>query len=180
MAHQWEVWDNAQRLQWGFAPLVSVGPVHFDMDFKQVEEAMGDGFHRYCESSSEGMSAVFSPPGRWGGAITTYYDELGLAAIAVHARKGPQVSLFEMELVCRLPSELEDEFCEKSELHGYDLCYGPQADVGSRQLGVVLRAERAGDYARSRPVFVAARWADMCADAYEGRVPQREWRTFLS
>jgi hypothetical protein len=85
-----------------------------------------------------------------------------------------------MDLVCRVPSEVEDEFLEKSEAHGYDVQYGPQADVGSPTLGVVLRTERVNDAARSRPVFVAERWADMCADAWEGHIPQEEWTTFLS
>lgn len=185
VAYQWDVLADDVRIHWEFVPLVGVGPVRFDMACEQVTAAVEDVFphvstRRVCDDRREVTSVTLRPGSRWGGAFTAYFDDGGLAGVAVHARLGPQVSLYGMDLVCRVPSEVEDEFFEKSDMHGYDVQYGPQVDVGSPTLGVVLRAERAGDHARSRPVFVAERWADMCADSVEGRIPQEEWRTFLS
>jgi hypothetical protein len=52
------------------------------------------------------------------------------------------------------------------------------ADPCSAQLGLVLRAQRAGDLVLSRPVMVAEAWADRCWDTTEGCIPQQEWKTF--
>lgn len=186
MAHEWDVLGEAERVRWQFTPLVGVGPVRFDMTCEQVAEAVADVFPRINKSRvhhnrNELTCAIFSPLGRrWGGAITTYYDDQGLAGVAAHARLGPQVTLFGMDLVCRVPSQIEDEFADKAEVHGYELRYGQRVEPGSGTLGIVLRTERAGDYARSRPVFVAERWSDMCCDSYTGPLPQAEWHTFLS
>ncbi|MGW4897125.1 hypothetical protein ACWEQL_33415 [Kitasatospora sp. NPDC004240] len=41
-------------------------------------------------------------------------------------------------------------------------------------LGIVLRAQRAGDVVLSRPVFVSPAWAEHCTRT-KGRVPDAEW-----
>jgi hypothetical protein len=186
VAHVWEILGDSERIRWDCLPLVGVGPVRFDMTCEQVTEAVAETFPRIDRRGISGYRnertrATFSPPGdRFGGAITTYYDHQGLACIAAHARLGPQVSLFGLSLVGRVPSEIEHEFGSGAQEHGYNLQYGTQADLGSPDLGIVLRTERAGDYARSRPVFVADRWTEMCADESESCIPTEEWTTFLS
>ncbi|MFD4977345.1 hypothetical protein [Streptomyces sp. NPDC058424] len=79
-------------------------------------------------------------------------------------------------LVGRVPSQLEDAFAEYTSTNGHDLRYSQHADPGSETLGVVLRAQRAGDVVLSRPVLVASTWAEHCCDVTEGRIPTEEWR----
>ncbi|MEV4557063.1 hypothetical protein AB0K51_08695 [Kitasatospora sp. NPDC049285] len=109
-------------------------------------------------------------------AVTAYYDAGRLTCVAVNALRGPQVTLDGLRLVGRVPSELEDAFTAYTSAHGHDLRYSQHADPGSETLGVVLRAQRAGDVVLSRPVFVASTWAERCCDVTEGRVPIDEWR----
>ncbi|MEV3853925.1 hypothetical protein AB0J38_06310 [Streptomyces sp. NPDC050095] len=45
-------------------------------------------------------------------------------------------------------------------------------------LGLVLRCRQNGDFARTRPVFVAPEWAETCTDSWEGSVPRREWEVY--
>lgn len=185
VVQRWVVLEDAQRAHWEFIPHVGIGPIRFDMSPEEVRTAVVDVFPGYArrprDTYHQSISEVFSPSGvGWGGAVTAYYDAAGLVAVSVHARLGPQVTFLGMDLVCRVPSEIEDEFVSNSRTHGYCLQYGPQADAGSSDLGIVLRTERAGDHARSRPVFVAQRWTETCVDAYEGRIPREEWTTFLS
>ncbi|MFF4161384.1 hypothetical protein [Streptomyces sp. NPDC001678] len=111
-----------------------------------------------------------------GPAVTAYYDAGRLACVAVSALRGPQVTLDGLRLVGRVPSELEDAFAGYASANGHDLRYSQHADPGSETLGVVLRAQRAGDVVLSRPVLVASAWAERCCDVTEGRIPTEEWR----
>ncbi|MFF4879425.1 hypothetical protein [Micromonospora sp. NPDC000668] len=182
----WGVLVEAQRLPWSFTPFERVGPLEFGMTHDQVQAAVhgalivavSDG-----TSGSEGWAefwlerctdARFSGP-----AVTAYYDEsIGLAGIAVNALRGPQVTLEGMRLVGQTPSRLEDEFTDYLVAHSREMRYSQCADPCSPQLGLVLRAQRAGDVVLSRPVMVAKAWADRCWDTNEGRIPTREWKTF--
>ncbi|MCF3132065.1 hypothetical protein IPZ69_17190 [Streptomyces olivochromogenes] len=73
---------------------------------------------------------------------------------------------------------MEDLFIEYLKTHKKELHYSQHADPCSVQLGLVLRAQRAGDLVLSRPVMVAEAWADRCGDTTEGCIPQQEWKTF--
>ncbi|MEV4138878.1 hypothetical protein AB0J72_42780 [Dactylosporangium sp. NPDC049742] len=125
------------------------------------------GFERF-------MGAAFN-----GSAVTAYYDEtIGLAAVAVNALFGPQVTLAGMRLVGRTPSQLEDEFVAHAQACGAQIRYSQSADPCSPQLGVVLRVQRAGDLVLSRPVLVAPGWTDRCWDTSECPIPRDEWTRF--
>ncbi|AEY93976.1 hypothetical protein SHJG_8711 [Streptomyces hygroscopicus subsp. jinggangensis 5008] len=73
---------------------------------------------------------------------------------------------------------MEDQFIDYLKTHTKELQYSQHADPCSEQLGLVLRAQRAGDLVLSRPVMVAEAWADRCGDTTEGYIPQQEWKTF--
>jgi hypothetical protein len=186
MAMHWGVLADAQRLPWSFTPFERVGPVEFGMTHGQVQAAV-DGVLRVAVSDGawdtveradfwleRRPDATFAGP-----AVTAYYDEsIGLAGIAVNARHGPQVTFEGMRLVGQTPSRLEDEFTAYLVASGGELRYSQSADPCAPQLGLVLRAQRAGDVVLSRPVMVAKAWADCCWDTSEGRIPAREWKTF--
>ncbi|MBE1491026.1 hypothetical protein [Plantactinospora soyae] len=182
----WNVVVEAQRLSWAFTPLQRVGPLEFGMTHDQVTAAVrgtmsvavsqgtssNDGWAEFW--LDRGMDARFTGP-----AVTTYYDDsIGLAGIAVNALRGPQVTLDGMRLVGQTPSRLEDEFRDYLAAQSREPWYSQSADLCSPPLGLVLRAQRAGDVVLSRPVIVAAAWADRCYDTSEGRIPEREWKTF--
>ncbi|MER5336818.1 hypothetical protein [Micromonospora sp. NPDC002717] len=182
----WGVLVEAQRLPWSFTPFERVGPLEFGMTHDQVQAAVqgalgvaawqgtsgGDGWADFWLERRAG--AEFSGP-----AVTAYYDaSIGLAGIAVNALRGPQVTLEGMRLVGQTPSRVEDEFTAYLVAHSMELRYSQSVDPCSPQLGLVLRAQRAGDVVLSRPVMVAKAWADPCWDTSEGRIPQREWKTF--
>jgi hypothetical protein len=121
----------------------------------------------------------FSGPD-WAGfykvAVTTYYEESAtLFCVAVDALHGPQVTIDGVRLTGRVPSELAHEFIEYAVSHGVRVAYSQHGDPGADALGLVLRAQRAGDVLLTRPVFVAREWADRVGDVSEGSVPQVEW-----
>ncbi|MFI1386379.1 hypothetical protein [Embleya sp. NPDC020886] len=114
-----------------------------------------------------------------GVAVDLYHDEsIGLAAIAIDARRGPQVHLDDIPLVGRMPSRLEDAFCDHLAARGHRVRYSQDVDPCAPELGVVVRVQRAGDHVLTRPVLLAREWAPNCWDTWEGLVPHDEWRTF--
>jgi hypothetical protein len=182
----WDVLDERQRLAWVFAPFESVGPLAFGMTHEQAEAAVDDILQANLLAGTPGNEvradfwlkqpshAKFSGP-----AVTAYYDQsIGLAGIAVNALRGPHVVLDGVGLVGQVPSRLEERFIDYLERNNKKLRYSPYADPCSAQIGLVLRAQRAGDFVLSRPVMVAAAWADHCWDATEGCIPLEEWKTF--
>ncbi|MFI7303981.1 hypothetical protein ACIBM8_12280 [Micromonospora aurantiaca] len=181
-ADVWAVLTDEQRLRWTFTPFAHVGPLVFGMTHEQVRAAAhgvlgvacSDGWAEFWLERSAGAAPA-------GPAVTTYYDESnGLAGVAVDALRGPQVTLDGLRLVGQRPSRLEDDFTEHLSAHGLELRYSQHADPCSSQLGLVLRAQRAGDVVLSRPVMVATAWAEGCWDVSEGCIPTREWTTFAS
>ncbi|MCD0484858.1 hypothetical protein LO771_21305 [Streptacidiphilus sp. ASG 303] len=182
----WGVLDEKQRLSWVFTPFERVGPLEFGMTHEQAEAA-GEGVLRTAlreGSSGDGIRVDFwleqRPDARFSGpAVTVYYDRsVRLSGIAVNALRGPQVTLDGMRLVGQVPSRLEERFIDYLGMHDKELRYSQCADPCSAQLGLVLRAQRAGDLVLSRPVMVSEAWADRCWDTTEGCIPEREWKTF--
>jgi hypothetical protein len=186
MGDVWDVLVEVQRLPWSFTPFERVGPLEFGMTHDQVQAAVCGALSVAVSQGTLGSAgwaefwlerrteARFSGP-----AVTTYYDEsIGLAGVAVNALRGPQVTLEGMRLVGQTPSRLEDEFTNYLVARSREVRYSQYADPCSPQLGLVLRAQRAGDVVLSRPVMVAKAWADCCWDTSEGRIPMREWKTF--
>ncbi|MBV7668347.1 hypothetical protein STHAL_02350 [Streptomyces halstedii] len=115
--------------------------------------------------------------------IDTYYrrEDLTLAAVAVDACRGPQINYEGVRLVGRLPSELSPWIETTADtledmppgLNG--LRIGLNGEAGLPGLGLVMRCQQNGDYARTRPVLVARDWAEMSTDSWEGPIPDREW-----
>ncbi|MEV6426883.1 hypothetical protein [Nocardia sp. NPDC051463] len=183
MTGVWDVLDEARRPQWTFTPFVNVGPLQFGMAPAQVREAVDGiltshvsrgyfGGESRIEFELAGMKP-FKP------AVTTYFDDtVGLACVVVHALSGPQVTLAGIRLVAQVPSRLEDQFLDYATTQGAPPCYSQQADPGSELLGLVIRAQRAGDTVLTRPVFVAQDWAERCCDTSEGSIPRDEWNSF--
>ncbi|GCD99264.1 hypothetical protein [Embleya hyalina] len=103
---------------------------------------------------------------------------IGLAAIAIDARMGPQVNLDGIPLVGRVPSLLEDTLFGHLAAHGLQAAFSLEANPCAPELGVVMRVQRAGDRVLTRPVLVAREWAPQCSDALEGPIPAEEWDSF--
>lgn len=180
----WRVLDEMQRPAWTFTPFVSVGPLEFGMTHAQVQTAV-NGILEVGVSQGDAHGTRWAElrhaqpaTGILGPAVTVYYDQSkGLAGIAVNALRGPQVTLEGIQLVAQTPSRLETRFLGHL-IHGKELRYSQTADPCAPHLGLVLRAQRAGDHVLSRPVMVAQGWADGFWDTTEGPIPQREWPTF--
>ncbi|MFF4384773.1 hypothetical protein [Kitasatospora sp. NPDC001547] len=181
MLNAWRtVIEEDDRVQWRLDPLVGVGPLRFGMGYEDVVEAL-DGFLEPSSRSTSHYGRVLSddfflPHSSNSPALTVYYDIGRLVCVVVNALRGPQVTLDALSLVGRVPSELEADFAKYTTVRERDLRYGQYGDPGSEALGVVLRAQRAGDVVLSRPVFVAPSWAERCADVSESRIPEAEWR----
>lgn len=182
----WSVLDEKERSRWTFTPLRGAGPLRFGMTHEQAEAAAAGVLRTAFTRGAPGHEtrADFDldhrPDTRFAGpAVTAYYDRsTGLAAIAVNALRGPQVTLDGTRLVGQVPSHLEKEFLDHLDKHGKEARYSQTADLCSTQLGLVLRVQRAGDHVLSRPVMVAEAWAERCWDVSEGHVPEEEWKTF--
>jgi hypothetical protein len=169
--------DDVYRARWKFVPFTGVGPLYFGMTHEEVAAALGESATiinsdgNKPDVHSRGRSAQFYQI-----AVTTYYrDSDNLSCIAVDALHGPQVTLDDVRLVGRVPSELAREFVQYTMSHGISAVYSQQGDPGADELGLLLRAQRAGDILLTRPVFVAREWADRVSDASEGFVPEVEW-----
>ncbi|MET7665740.1 hypothetical protein ABZS99_44570 [Streptomyces sp. NPDC005463] len=106
-------------------------------------------------------------------AVTVYYRESGgLACVVVDALSGPLVSMGGMQLVGRVPSELTDEFHAYQEGRGMSPMISVEGDAASDELGIMVRAQRAGDTLLSRPVFAQFDgWACTVHDC----IPRDEW-----
>ncbi|KDN80524.1 hypothetical protein [Kitasatospora cheerisanensis] len=175
----WQVVEEDDRVRWEFDPLKSVGPLRFGMSYEDVLETL-DGFLEPSCASTRHYGQVLSdefylPRSSNDSVLTLYYDAERLACVVVNALRGPQVTLDGLPLVGRVPSELESDFAAYTAARGHELRYSQDTSPGSDTLGVVLRAQRAGDVVLSRPVFVAPMWAERCGDVSEGPVPRAEW-----
>ncbi|MEV0904980.1 hypothetical protein [Streptomyces hokutonensis] len=107
--------------------------------------------------------------------VTAYYRTgQTLACVAVDVLAGPQVTLDGTALVARVPSEAEAWLCKHTEVHKLDLIYTHAADPGSGDLGLILRAQRAGDIVLSRLLFLIREWAENSWDC----IPGEEWSRF--
>jgi hypothetical protein len=181
----WHVLADEDRHLWLFVPFESVGPLTFGMTPRQVEAAVDGvlvvvgshglpGEEKWTTMCDERSGAQFA-----GSAVTAYYDTtIGLAAVAIDALVGPQVTYQGTRLVGCTPSHLENRFASSCTARGWDLRYSQTATPCVPALGLVLRAQRAGDVVLSRPVMVARPWADRCWDTTEGPIPPEEWATF--
>ncbi|MYX13715.1 hypothetical protein GTY67_09810 [Streptomyces sp. SID8374] len=174
------LWDG-ERPDWTWVPSRSVGPIRFGQSKEEVSAALGEPITGWGE-----MYAHWYP--FYGVGIDTYYDQESqtLAAVAVDACRGPQVSFDGTPLVGRLPSELEPwleetaSILEDPTLPEYvdGLRFGPRGEPYLLSLGLILRCQQNGDHARCRPVFLAPHWAMRGQEWIEDLIPDREWLTY--
>ena len=151
------------------------GPLRFGMAPDEVSAALGSKapVSRSIQRASgdyERLEEQFTKLG-----VTAYYG-IGqtLACVAVNALGGPQVRLDGEALVARVPSEAEEWLLAYTEAHELDLIYTHAADPGSVDLGLIVRAQRAGDIVISRPLFLIREWVENSWD----HIPGSEWSTF--
>ncbi|MEU1788634.1 hypothetical protein ABZ553_22765 [Streptomyces sparsogenes] len=179
----WAVVDESDRARWDYAPLERVGPLRFGMSVQDANAAM-----EVCGFTSDTASEI----GKFGpfehlrtrfratdapfyrNAITSYYvGPMGLTCIAVDALSGPQVIFDGIRLIGRTPSELSAELTAYLEKTGRDIEITTEGDIGSQQLGMNPRAQRAGDVLLTRLVFGRPNeWANTMYDC----IPADEWR----
>jgi hypothetical protein len=178
----WTVVDEAGRAQWNFVPFETVGPLRFGMSMKDVAAAMGaQGFTSTHSSMSRPHGALVQQAGfrskdapRYEKAVTAYGNESGaLAAVAIDALCGPQVSLDGRRLVGLAPSEVAQQVHGYAQARGMVPTFSVEGDAMSDELGLLVRAQRAGDILLTRVFFVAAfqDWAYTVHDC----VPADEW-----
>ncbi|MFF4269133.1 hypothetical protein [Streptomyces sp. NPDC001536] len=97
---------------------------------------------------------------------------MGLTRVAVDALSGPQVTLDGIRLIGRPPSELAAELSACLEKTDRDIGITTEGDVGAHELGMIPRAQRAGDVLLTRVVFGRPNdWAHTLYDC----VPAEEW-----
>ncbi|WP_436772215.1 hypothetical protein [Yinghuangia sp. YIM S09857] len=170
----WDVKQDDERQQWVFRPLVGVGPLLFEMDADEVADALDERHAARTEQQVSG-GLLNSAEDFFGVGVSAFYSSSGrLACVAVDARQGPQVTLDGVPLVSRVPSELEDWICDYTEAHGIELSWTHEGNASARDLGLIMRVQRAGDIVVTRPLFMIHEWA---MGVWEN-VPDTEWRTF--
>ncbi|WP_433793801.1 hypothetical protein [Actinoplanes sp. CA-252034] len=187
----WNVLSDSERPSWVVTPLEQVGPLAFgmtteqikatafeDLSLKWVQNVSGELLHENLKAihfdlkSSAGVRLTQS-------VVVAYVDnDDGLSGVAVDARWGPQVTLGGIPLVGQTPSILQKRFGEYLVNLDEEIRYSHEANLCAPNLGVVLRAQRAGDLVLSRPLMVAGGWAENCWDGSMGCVPRMEWNTF--
>ncbi|MFD5922695.1 hypothetical protein ACFVYP_39220 [Kitasatospora sp. NPDC058201] len=166
---------DEDRARWVFTPFVGLGPVHFGMSPQEVAAALGVG-----ATTSRWQHPLHGEPRHEEDhfptlGVSAYYagSRPRLACVAVDARTGPQVTLEGTLLVGQVPSELEQWLLDRGAREG-GVLYTHAADPGSQKLGLVLRAQRAGDAVLTRPLFMRHDWVVATWD----HVPGTEWSTF--
>ncbi|ANP56760.1 hypothetical protein AVL59_24965 [Streptomyces griseochromogenes] len=86
--------------------------------------------------------------------------------------RGPQVWLDAIRLVGQEPSKLTERVWDYVTERGMPCMLSVEGEVSSEELGLMVRAQWAGDARLSRPIFVKCDgWACMVHDC----VPTTEW-----
>ncbi|MFC9398668.1 hypothetical protein ACFTWS_36825 [Streptomyces sp. NPDC057027] len=166
---------ESDREQWDYAPLERVGPLRFGMSVEEAASAM-----LTCGFTSDVVAELgeFGPfkqlrmrfraagaPFHRADVMAYYVGPMGLTCIAVDALTGPQVTLEGIRLVGRPPSELSDELTAYLLSTDRSVEIMPGGDIGSQDLGIMPRAQRAGDVPLTRLVFGRPNdWANTMSD----------------
>jgi len=154
----WEVMAEADRERWTYVPSVSVGPLRFGMTPAEADAALPDFTAELTPvRANNTLKAAFRRPAQppwFRGAVTAYFGQSeGLFCIAVDAQSGPQVVMDGIELVGQAPSHVEAQLLEHLKALDIVLRYQPEGDPAAEELGLMMRAQRAGDILLTRPVF---------------------------
>ncbi|MFG3119402.1 hypothetical protein ACGF4C_34195 [Streptomyces sp. NPDC048197] len=179
----WPVVDESDRAQWDYAPLERVGPLRFGMSPQEATVAMEARGYTSGVLSKVGEFGPFEQmrtrfravgaPSYRDDVVAYYVGPMGLTCIAVDALSGPQVSWDGIRLIGRPPSELSADLSAYLERTGRDIEITTEGDIGSQQLGMNPRAQRAGDVLLTRLVFGRPNdWANTVFDC----IPAEEWR----
>jgi hypothetical protein len=163
----WEVKADAQRDHWDFVPFVSVGPLRFGMSCGEALAVLAEP-EELPDSASQLEASETSYRD-----VTMYFANGRLYCVAIDALVGPQVTVDSTTLVGRVPSKVEQWILHYAERQHVELRYTHAGDPHLPDLGLIVRAQRAGDVVLSRPVFLDDR-----ADVSWDYVPTREWHSF--
>ncbi|WP_433087610.1 hypothetical protein ACQP1P_16840 [Dactylosporangium sp. CA-052675] len=152
----WDVKVDAERQHWDFTPLAAVGPLRFGVSHDQVCRALDTAPIMVNDDPAARRfpDAWFRELG-----VRTHYDDSKLAAVAVDAITGPQVTLAGRALVGQVPLRLEDWLCDYAEPRGLLLAYTYEGRIGSPDLGLLMRVQHTGDQVLTQPVFMTGEWA---------------------
>ncbi|MEU8502080.1 hypothetical protein AB0C86_35995 [Streptomyces lavendulae] len=166
----WEVKKDEDRDEWAFEPLVGVGGLSFGSPLTEVRLHLGAvpwqpaGASEWIVETEESFTEL---------GVTLYADKTGrLMAVAVDALRGPQVRVAGMPVTGRVPSALDQWLCEYNQEHGFEPRYSPDGGPVSPELGLFIRAQRAGDVLLTRPIFLAPQWTRDVWDCMHSS----EWR----
>lgn len=171
--------DAQVRPRWALIPLESVGPLRFGMTMDEAAAVRPEP-HELRRFQAEpyipevvGIELGSRPAEP---AHYEYFDKSGhLFCVTADAIRGPLLTLDGMELTGGDPAELEQWLFDVSRSMGGGLRYGPRANPGIDELGLVLRVQDTADGVLVRPVLVGRDWADRCTDDWEGAIPECEW-----
>lgn len=171
--------DAQVRSRWVLTPLESVGPLRFGMTMDEAAAAQHEAHElRRFQADPHFPEVVGIELGSRPAepVLYEYFDKSGqLFCIAADAIRGPVITLDGMELTGGNPAELEQWLFDVSSSMGGGLRYGPRANPGIDELGIVLRVQDTADGLLVRPVLVGGDWADNCTDDWEGAIPECEW-----
>ena len=167
------------RPRWVVTPLEGVGPLRFGMTVEDAVAALPEarvlrrfqaGPH-FPEVVGVGLAWQPEAPGLYG----YFFGSGELFCVAADAVRGPRMTLNEMQLTGGNPTELEGWLFDISDSIGGEVSYGPRANRGIVELGLVLRVQDTADGVLTRPVLVGRDGADRCTDDFESVVPECEW-----
>lgn len=143
--------------------MAGVGPLTFGTTYAEVAAALG-------------RVAAPLEPAEWhfeSVGVTTYYLDGRLFCVGIDAVNGPAVIYEGLSLTGRVVSEAEAALLAWTEVRDVAIRFTVAGELHIGELGLILRTQRAGDAALTRPVLVAR--ADIDAWDY---VPGDEWRRF--
>jgi hypothetical protein len=166
----WDVAKDEGRVRWEFAPPLEIGPLRLGMSPDEVAEVLAEpGRLRFGGGVPAGQCQEWYREV----GVTAYYASGQLACVAVDALSGPRVTLDGTSLVARVPAELDDWIFDYTRERGLDLRYIHEGSLGSADLGVLLRVQRAGNVLLTRPLFLLREWVVNSWDW----MPGSEWMT---
>jgi hypothetical protein len=166
------------RPVWLVVPLESVGPLRFGMTVGDAAAALPEA-RELCRFQSDpfysqivGIELGFRPAAP---ALYEYFDGSGqLFCIAADAVHGPRITFDGTNLTGGDPDDVEQWLFDLPDSLG-GVRYGPRANPGITELGLVMRVQDTGDGLLTRPVLVGRDWADRCTDDSEGAIPECEF-----
>ncbi|MEU7046761.1 hypothetical protein AB0A77_37760 [Streptomyces varsoviensis] len=180
----WTVIDDADRDQWEYTPLETVGPLRFGISPDEADARMTEaGFtsrliemHPWNNQRSQHKAEFRKAKGREPHQtdVTAYYVEgIGLTCIVVDGLSGPKVSFDGMQLVGRTPSQLMNEFGTYLAERDMGVTFTPWGDIANKELGFVPGVQRAGDILLTRVIF--AKPDDRIVYTLDDIIPGEAW-----